>query len=317
MPLNVHKPEETIDVSFAIASYNSSDYLDVAVRSALAQQDVNVEVIIVDDGSTDNSLALAKDMARSDKRVIVLQTPKNGGPSAARNMALKTMRGTWYAVLDSDDFLDPNRSARLIQQANAENFDLISDNLNVFGDGLVSETLINDLPKDDLNYIPLEVYFDNSCLFAKTPGFGFLKPMIRRQIIDAETLRYDETIRVGEDDELIVRLLAAGYKYGLSGYVGYQYRKHDGSISHRLSVEKAKKMLEIEKSIQSRIGPELTRSKAYQKRWRSIRRGLAFVSSVEALKRRQFLSAIKSLLATPSAIWLYHLPLKSFLKRLF
>src|SRR3989304_2564250 len=98
---NMRDSPNPCDVSFAIACHNSLPYLDEAVASALGQQDVTVEVIIVDDGSKDGSLARAKEWAERDARVRVLQTPENLGPGGARNLAIESMRGTWYAVLDS------------------------------------------------------------------------------------------------------------------------------------------------------------------------------------------------------------------------
>lgn len=306
----------TVDVTFAIASYNSQKYLETAVRSALDQISVSVEVIIVDDGSTDDSLALAQILAQADERVRVYTTPQNGGPSAARNVALEHMSGHWYSVLDSDDILLPERSRRLIDIANSENFDLIADNLEVFGEGLKSDLFISDLSETEPIHISLDHYFINSCLFAKTAGYGFLKPMIRRKVVQTESMRYDETIRVGEDDDLIVRLLAKGYRYGLTAYPGYRYRKHANSITHRLSPDKAHKMLDIERSIQSEIGPDVVKGVAYNKRWNSIRNGVAFVDSVEALKSKQYFYAAHLLLRRPAAVKLYQMPLRAALARM-
>ena len=312
-----HQPTATtVDVTFAVASYNSQKYLEVAVRSALKQTSVSVEVIIVDDGSTDKSLALAQRLAAEDKRVRVLTTPQNGGPSAARNVALEHMLGRWFAVLDSDDILMPERSRRLIDLAERDGFNIVADNLEVFGDRIDSELFISGLPEARAIEVSLDHYFKNSCLFAKTAGYGFLKPIIQRSVIETEALRYDETIRVGEDDELMVRLLAKGYRYGLTGYVGYRYRKHDSSISHRLSSDKAHKMLDIERSLQRRIEASTFKGPAYRKRWNSIRNGVVFVDSVEALKSRNFFLAARLLLKRPLAIGLYRMPLRAALSRL-
>ncbi len=308
-------PTSSVDVTFAIASYNSQKYLETAVQSALDQASVNVEVIIVDDGSTDDSLALAQRLAKEDNRVRVFTTPQNGGPSVARNIALEHMSGRWYAVVDSDDILAPERSLSLIDLAEANGLDIIADNLEVFGEGLESEVFISGLPETNITDVSLNHYFRNSCLFSKKAGYGFLKPMIRRSVIETEALRYDETIRIGEDDKLIVRLLSKGYRYGLAAYSGYRYRKHDSSISHRLTSETAHKMLDIEKTIQSWIGPIVVNESAYRGRWNSIRKGVAFVDSVEALKRRRYVHALCLLLRRPSAIGLYLLPLRAALSR--
>ena len=100
------------DVSFLVASYNSAAYLAAATASALAQRDVAIEVVIVDDGSSDGSRELAAALAARDGRVLCLGTPVNRGPAGARNLALAAARGRWLAVLDSDDLIDPDRSRR-------------------------------------------------------------------------------------------------------------------------------------------------------------------------------------------------------------
>lgn len=305
-----------IDVTFAIASYNSIDFLEDAVSSALTQKNVSVEVLIVDDGSNDGSLELAMSIAKSDKRVRVLKTKKNSGPAGARNLALNTMRGDWYAVLDSDDLIKPERSYKLIAAANKAGADLIADNLEIFGEGINTSTLLKNTTTEAHSRLTIDMYFEKSCLFSKQPGYGFLKPMIRRSVIKTENLKYDERLRIGEDDELIVRLLASGYHYALLNAPMYRYRKHMNSISHRLSLENALKMLETESNIQNLMGSKLSATKAYKKRLSSIKRGVSFVKSINYLKTKNYPQAIRELLLNPSAIPLYRMPIGASLKRL-
>lgn len=318
MSINTVKidPSTSIDVTFAIASYNSIRYLKDAVRSALDQKGLCVEVIIVDDGSNDGSLELARNLSETDHRVRVLRTKKNGGPAAARNLALKEMRGNWYAVIDSDDLITPDRSQKLIQTANLCKADIVSDNLEVFGDGISNFAMFRRIPPHSQVEITLNQYFKKSRLFSKTPSYGFLKPMIRKEVIEREKLRYNEDLRIGEDDELIVRLLAKGYRYFLTGHTMYQYRKHSTSISHRLSLENAEKMLRVEAHIQEKIGSKLSSSKAYTSRLRSIQRGVHFVRSVEHLKSGKVIKASRTIASMPTSLLLYKMPLSAFFKRL-
>lgn len=315
MQKTLSKSHNAIDVSFAVASYNSSEFLEEAVLSALSQNEVSVEVIIVDDGSSDGSKALALKLAKADDRVKVLCTEKNSGPAGARNLALRTMRGKWYAVLDSDDLIKPERSARLIKIAEVQKADLIADDLEIFGEGVINTRLFGNSIGPEPFIVSIEQYFRKSRLFSKKPGYGFLKPMIKREVLLSGNLSYDESLRVGEDDELIIRLLAAGNRYLLHNQAMYLYRKHTQSISHRLSVENAQKMLLTEAKVQKLIGPRIASGKEYQARLRSIKRGLAFVSSVEYLKKKQVLEALRIVLANPSSIFLYKMPLHAWIKK--
>lgn len=93
-------------VSILIPVYNAEGYVAETIGSALAQTWPNREIIVVDDGSTDNSLAVAKKL--ESKGVIVLQQP-NQGASAARNRALKHAKGDFIQYLDADDLLSPDK----------------------------------------------------------------------------------------------------------------------------------------------------------------------------------------------------------------
>jgi GT2 family glycosyltransferase len=98
-------------VTVVTPAYNAARYLPETVGSVLGQSFSNLELIIVDDGSTDDTLAVARRLAATDPRVSVVSTP-NGGAAAARNTALRFARGEFVALLDSDDLLVPDYLAR-------------------------------------------------------------------------------------------------------------------------------------------------------------------------------------------------------------
>ncbi len=93
-------------VSILIPCYNSEQWLAETIESALAQTWKNIEIIIVDDGSTDNSLAIAKSFESSIVKVI---SQENKGASTARNIALKEAQGDFIQYLDADDLLAPDK----------------------------------------------------------------------------------------------------------------------------------------------------------------------------------------------------------------
>lgn len=301
-------------VSFIIASYNARPYLEAAVGSALAQQGVSFEVLIVDDGSQDGSLEDARRLAARDPRVRVLQTPQNAGPGGARNVALDAMAGEWCAILDSDDLVLPDRSRVLLAAAEKQTADVIADNVIVFGDGIQEHVLLPDLSELASAPLTLDAYFERSCLFAKAPGLGFLKPMIRRSTIERLGLRYNEKLRIGEDDELIVRLLFSGARYVLLPDAFYRYRKHGNSISHRLSVANAELMMAGELQVKAMIG-KVAQGRAYQRRWTALVRGLAFTASVAFLKEGRLGAAMLAIVRHPRALFLYHMPIRAALAR--
>lgn len=93
-------------ISVIVPVYNVSEYLEECVRSIVAQTYSNLEIVLVDDGSTDDSGKLADVLAKSDERIVVLHKA-NGGLSDARNYGLSYSHGAWISFIDSDDYVSP------------------------------------------------------------------------------------------------------------------------------------------------------------------------------------------------------------------
>lgn len=95
-------------ISFIIPIYNAEDYLAQCIESIIAQRGAySLEIILIDDESTDNSLAIAQAYAGKDSRVVVLTQP-HAGQSAARNLGLRYAKGEYIAFVDADDYLAPD-----------------------------------------------------------------------------------------------------------------------------------------------------------------------------------------------------------------
>ncbi|MFH1516801.1 MAG: glycosyltransferase family A protein, partial [Pseudomonadota bacterium] len=96
-------------VSVLMANYNGEPYLAAAIQSVLGQDLTSLELILVDDGSADGSVALAQGIAEQDPRLRVFSGQRLGGPAPVRNFALDQARGDWVAIIDSDDLVHPQR----------------------------------------------------------------------------------------------------------------------------------------------------------------------------------------------------------------
>ncbi|MBP3655898.1 MAG: glycosyltransferase family 2 protein [Clostridia bacterium] len=103
-------------VSVVLPVYNVEPYLQQCLDSLTAQTLREIEIICVDDGSTDGSLALLERCAREDARITVLRQ-ENAGAGAARNLGMSAARGRYLAILDSDDFYEPQMLARAYDEA--------------------------------------------------------------------------------------------------------------------------------------------------------------------------------------------------------
>lgn len=95
-------------ISVIIPVYNSAKYLSACVESVRTQTYTNLEIVLVDDKSTDNSLAICKELATKDKRIVILAHEKNMGVSAARNTGIDMCTGDFIAFCDADDMLEKN-----------------------------------------------------------------------------------------------------------------------------------------------------------------------------------------------------------------
>lgn len=222
-------------VSVLIAAHNCAPTLGRAIASALAQPET-CEVVIVDDASEDNTRACAADWVTRDRRVRLVALDTNAGPAGARNRAIDVATGDLLALLDSDDFFLPGRLSRLRAQSDC---DMIADNI-VFVTETSAGTLdFAKLPGAGLGFEPVDAYRFIRGNLASAPHprgeLGFLKPLLSRHFLKHHHLRYDETLRLGEDYDLYVRMLLAGARFRVTRQPGYGAVVRHGSLSARHS----------------------------------------------------------------------------------
>lgn len=108
------------EISVIVPVYKAEQYLERCVKSILEQTYQNFELILVDDGSPDNSSSLCDEWAKNDNHIYVIHK-ENGGASSARNAGLKIAKGNWIAFADSDDWLDRTALKTLYDLANQYN----------------------------------------------------------------------------------------------------------------------------------------------------------------------------------------------------
>jgi succinoglycan biosynthesis protein ExoU len=216
-----------------IAAFQAEDTIGRAVASALQQPEV-AEVIVVDDASGDATAIRARACDDGTGRLQVMRCAANGGPAAARNLALSVSKAPSVAVLDADDFFLPGRFARL---AHLADWDLAADNI-VF----VSAAQAATLQPDDLPDFPPDPRVIDAAAFAagniaragvQRGELGFLKPVLSRAFLDRHGLRYDPLLWLGEDYDLYMRMLLAGARFGVTRQLGYAAVVRAGSLSGR------------------------------------------------------------------------------------
>lgn len=238
----------TNSICVIIAAKNASDTIGLAVASALREPEVS-EVVVIDDGSIDGTAASAGLADDGSGRLIIKEFEHNRGPAAARNHAIEISSAPLISILDADDFFFPERFKPLLQD---DDWDFVADNI-AFVD---ADTVSSAFSKLD-RFSPQPVFLD---LVAFVEGniskrgvrrgeIGFLKPLMRRSFLDKHGLRYNETLRLGEDYDLYVRALVEGARYKIIHSCGYGAVVRSNSLSGRHRTEDLRRLYEADRAI--------------------------------------------------------------------
>lgn len=140
-------------ISVVVPCYNTSKYIYSCLTSILQQSYNNIEVICVDDCSTDDTKVQVRHMQRKDKRITLISTEKNSGPSISRNLGMKYSSGEYITFVDGDDCLLPGAIAHLYN-AMTDNDDIVIGRIDVYYEG--GESLYGALVESDRKYYSIE-----------------------------------------------------------------------------------------------------------------------------------------------------------------
>lgn len=219
-------------VGVIIAARNARQTIARAVSSALAEPLVG-EVVVVDDGSTDDTAAVARSVDDGTDRLQVLHLPRNLGPAAARNRAIRASSAPYLTVLDADDYWLPGRLPSLL--AEMKDHDFVADDLLRVFEGREAEApapLVGEALPLPLELTLTEFALGNISRHGRSrQELGFLKPLMRRAFLLAHHLAYDESLRLGEDFVLYAQALARGARFRLIPACGYIAVERPESIS--------------------------------------------------------------------------------------
>ena len=188
-------------LSVIVPVYNAERYLERCVNSIRCQTFKNLEIILIDDGSSDNSPKLCNEFSKNDLRIKVLHQ-NNKGVGAARNKGLELCTGDYITFVDSDDFLDPEMYEHMMLIADRYACDLvICDCLKEYGDHV--ELYSHDIRGGYYNRNQLEKeYFPHLLVMPNVDYPATISNWLclcKKSVIEANHLRYVEGIRYSED----------------------------------------------------------------------------------------------------------------------
>lgn len=184
-------------ISVIMPVYNAEKTLKDTLRSVLSQKYNNIELICVNDGSTDQSLEILNRIAKFDNRVIVINQ-SNQGPAKARNSGMDRAHGKYISFVDSDDALSMDAYKNLVYIAETSNADIVVFGGKAIPNKDVPEWIQRRLESSNAEYIGNDAV--QAALFHEPSSRPFLwLHFIKRELIENNNLRMDESLDLGED----------------------------------------------------------------------------------------------------------------------
>lgn len=214
-----------IKVSVIIPIYNAFDYIKPAMDSVLYQSLSEIEIICVDDGSTDHTLEVLKEYQSRDSRVRIV-TETNAGPGLARNNGIKRARGEYIAFLDSDDFFEPTFLEALYGIAKRDDLDIAIARYDIYNS---RRSRFESVPRTEHSdmYLPGKVTSKNEhpdSILLSTVGAAWNK-IFRRSFVEEKGLVFLPEAKIYEDVYFVVTALSLAERIG---------KVHDVLVHHRI-----------------------------------------------------------------------------------
>ena len=189
-------------VSVIVAVYNAEKTLRRCLDSVVCQELADLEIIIIDDGSTDGSATICDEYAAKDPRIQVIHK-ENEGVAATKQKGLDAASGAYFIYLDSDDYVDKTLYRKLAEKAAGENADIVCcDVARLESDGMRIE---HDPP------LGHEAFLDGAIDIL--PGY-MVNRLIRRSLVEKYQVRFPEGMSFGEDKAFLVDLLSKSLNAG-------------------------------------------------------------------------------------------------------
>ena len=296
-----------IRASIIIPAYNAEATVERAVMSALLQTEPDLEVLVIDDGSTDATAAIVEHLAGCDDRVSLLRQPRNHGPAAARNRGIDQARGEWIALLDADDEFLPKRLEMLLAFGGRLRADLVSDNLLLCQidarcpDALMLPPRILAEPRwmSAAEFVAGNV----GSRYAPRVSYGFMKPVMRRRFLEANRIRYRETNRFSEDFLLYLDCLMQGARWWITPQALYRYNWREGTLTDVQSSADLLRIRTVEDGLlrgDAMVASDRDLARALRRHRAKINHFYQYRAFVDAVRARAILAALR-LLGGPGA----------------
>ncbi len=212
-------------VSIIVPVYNSEKYLKESIDSILKQSFSNFELLLINDGSTDNSAEICDFYTAKDSRIKIFHK-SNGGVSSARNLGLKNAFGKYICFVDSDDTINTNFLLDLITDLENVSAQLVIQNLKKFD----TEGKIGDLYKYQNQLLDVKGFLNNFNITV----YGFVAgKLYLNEIVKERQITFDEEISFGEDCKFMLEYLYHCQGVYMSTKSNYNYRIVNSGLTNK------------------------------------------------------------------------------------
>jgi len=218
--------------SFVVPIYNEAEHLGEMIKSVVGQTvgfKKNIQMILVDDGSTDNSPEIAKSYATKYPRNIKYIRQKNAGVSVARNRGIKEIKGELVVFIDADDKISKNacEEVRKYFQITPKDVNVVAMRvLNFFEDGHTTEHVLNKRLGGSKKWVTLGLDSINAITYAQSRVAG---TMIKAEAL--KDVKFDTKLSHGEDGKFINTIICKTFRMGIVFNSIYYYRRHNFGLS--------------------------------------------------------------------------------------
>ena len=210
-------------VSVIIPVYNTAKYLRKCLDSVINQTLKDIEIICINDGSSDNSIEILREYKQKDSRIIIIDK-ENEGAGIARNKGLDIAQGEYLGFVDSDDYVDLNFFEKLYNKAKESNYDIVKGNyVVVLEDGEINKT--NEIKKIKKEIKYSKIPYESFCS-------SWWSAIYKTSMIDKYNIRFSQ-IRQKEDIPFLYNSICVAECFAVIDAVKYYYFIHKQSTCHR------------------------------------------------------------------------------------
>lgn len=289
-------------VSIIVPVYNAEEYLKATLDCLCAQTLEPIEVILIDDGSTDSSGEICDRAAAEDRRFRVIHKA-NGGVSAARNLGIDQARGKYVGFVDSDDMPDGRMFAVLVADIEDNAADLaICDTMFISAadqnvkpdmDPIGPPRVIDEFSRRCADFVFGPEERKSYCIWDK---------LFRRDIIEEINLRYDQSLRIGEDTLFTLTYMFHCHRITVNDAKLYRHRIRQGSLMRSMIRDLCRQNIRKNRQLRAQAALAVNPGEAMKVVGRYDRMLLKQTFVTRCQDRRGFVDSVRALKHAPDAM---------------